>query len=108
MLSHLRYIWYAKICNGKLNTDMLDAKIRITGAYNYDIGSPITFDKISDNGYFGLVLPAYHTINTFSFNVSYIHVAPGADHFSILSLFKNDGTQIASGKVDVLIILFPV
>lgn len=87
---------------------MMGAKIRITSAYNYDIGSPITFDRISDNGYFGLVLPAYHTVNTFDFNVSYVHVEPRADHFSILSLFKNDGSQVVSGKVDVLIILFPV
>ena len=56
MLSHLRYIWYAKICNGKLNTDIAGSLFSITNLRK-QFGLIITTTEVHYTGAF-VVIPA--------------------------------------------------
>lgn len=92
--------------NSDLNTHM-SYKVQRIGIRNYSINTDYPIQPL-DIPRIGLVIPTYGSINTFSYNTLMFVVERDATTIKLQRMFKNDGSMVSSGNVDIDIILFPV
>ena len=94
------------LLNSNLNTHM-SYKVQRIGIRNYSINTDYPIQPL-DIPRIGLVIPTYGSINTFSYNTLMFVVERDATTIKLQRMFKNDGSMVSSGNVDIDIILFPV
>lgn len=92
--------------NADLNTHM-SYKVQRVSIRNYSINTDYSIQPLNVPR-IGLVIPTYGSINTFSYNTLMFVVERDATTIKLQKMFKNDGSMVSSGNVDIDIILFPV
>lgn len=94
--------------NAKIDSMSRSSKILFKDSFDYELGTPITFNPISDQGYLVICLPTYHNINTFAYIIQLIRLKPGEKSFSVNVLWRYDGVPTTSGTFDLQFIFIPV
>lgn len=89
-----------------LNADLESSSIRLVGKAGYSIGDPIEI-PYSDKNRIVLIFYTWNTNNSFIYTPMLTTIIGGVSSTSVKSVYKYDGTQVTSGKIDIQLVLIP-
>ena len=89
-----------------LNSALESSSIRLVGKAGYSIGDPIEI-PYSDKNRIVLIFYTWNTNNSFIYTPMLTTIIGGVSSTSVKSVYKYDGTQVTSGKIDIQLVLIP-